>query len=141
MSMRSSSRLCSTMRRSPIATIAPLVVLCLGVSFLTALTPASPALAASTACPWVDSAAPISQRVSKLLAKMTVAQKVALLTGTSGSRYVGFVPAIGSLCVPALKMEDGPAGVGGGMTGGTQLPAAGGVAAASGTPAAPTHGH
>ncbi len=141
MSMRSSSRLCSTVRRSLIVTIAALVVTCLGVSFLTALTPSSPALAVSTACPWVDSAAPIAQRVSKLLAKMTVAQKVALLTGTSGSRYVGFVPAIGSLCVPALKMEDGPAGVGDGMTGVTQLPAAVDVAATWDTSAEQTYGH
>src|SRR5258705_133672 len=103
--------------------------------------PSSPALAVSTACPWVGSAAPISQRVSKLLAKMTVAQKVALLTGTSGSRYVGFVPAIGSLCVPALKMEDGPAGVGDGMTGVTQLPAAVDVAATWDTSAEQTYGH
>src|SRR6266851_136830 len=141
MSMRSSSRLCSTVRRSPIVTIASLIVTFLGVSFLTALTPSSPALAVSTACPWVGSAAPISQRVGKLLAKMTVAQKVALLTGTSGSRYVGFVPAIGSLCVPALKMEDGPAGVGDGMTGVTQLPAPVNVAATWDTSAEQTYGH
>ena len=32
-------------------------------------------------CPWVGSSAPISQRVSQLLAKMTVAQKVTVLTG------------------------------------------------------------
>jgi beta-glucosidase len=96
---------------------------CLGASFLTAFAPASPALAVSTACPWVGSSAPISQRVSEVLAKMTVAQKVALVTGASGSSYVGFIPAIGSLCIPALNLEDGPAGVGDGMTGVTQLPA------------------
>ena len=32
---------------------------------------------------------------------MSTAQKVALLTGASGSSYVGFIPAIGSLCIPA----------------------------------------
>jgi beta-glucosidase len=141
MSMRSSSRLCSTVPRSRIVAIPALVVTCLGVSFLTALTPSSPALAVSTACPWVGSAAPISQRVSMLLAKMTVAQKVALLTGTSGSGYVGFVPAIGSLCVPALNMQDGPAGVGDGMTGVTQLPAPVAVAATWDTSAEQTYGH
>jgi beta-glucosidase len=141
MSMRSSSRLCSTVRRSRIVATPTLVVTCLGVSFLTALTPSSPALAVSTACPWVGSAAPISQRVSMLLAKMTVAQKVALLAGTSGSGYVGFVPAIGSLCVPALNMQDGPAGVGDGMTGVTQLPAPVAVAATWDTSAEQTYGH
>ena len=78
---------------------------------------------ASTACPWVGSTASIPTRVSEVLAKMTQAQEVALLTGASGSSYVGFIPAIGSLCIPALNLEDGPAGVGDGMTNVTQLPA------------------
>jgi beta-glucosidase len=85
--------------------------------------------AASTACPWVGSSAPISQRVSQLLAQMTVAQKVSLVTGASGSSYVGFTPAIGSLCIPAMNLEDGPAGVGDGMSNVTQLPAPVDVAA------------
>jgi beta-glucosidase len=54
---------------------------------------------------------------------MTQAQEVDLVTGASGSSYVGFIPAIGSLCIPALNLEDGPAGVGDGMTNVTQLPA------------------
>lgn len=78
---------------------------------------------AITACPWVHSTAPIPQRVSQLLAKMTTAQKVSLATGAGGSSYVGFTPAIGSLCIPAMNLEDGPAGVADGMTGVTQLPA------------------
>jgi beta-glucosidase len=92
--------------------------------------PASPAApvtaaarAASAACPWVGSTAPIPQRVSQLLGKMTTTQKVALLTGSGGSSYVGFIPAIGSLCIPAVNLEDGPAGVGDGMSNVTQLPA------------------
>jgi beta-glucosidase len=82
-----------------------------------------PAAAVSTACPWVGSSAPISQRVSQLMAKMSATQKVDLLTGSGGSSYVGFIPAIGSLCIPAINLEDGPAGVGDGMTNVTQLPA------------------
>ncbi len=78
--------------------------------------PAAPAApAADAACPWVGSSAPISQRVSQLLARMTAAQKVTVLTGASGSSYVGFTPAIGSLCIPAMNLEDGPAGVGDGI--------------------------
>jgi beta-glucosidase len=80
-----------------------------------AATAAPEATAADAACPWVGSSAPISQRVSQLLAKMSVAQKVTVLTGSSGSSYVGFTPAIGSLCIPAMNLEDGPAGVGDGM--------------------------
>jgi Ricin-type beta-trefoil lectin domain/Glycosyl hydrolase family 3 N terminal domain len=54
---------------------------------------------------------------------MTVAHKVTVLTGASGSSYVGFTPAVGSLCTPAMNLEDGPAGVGDGLGNNTQLPA------------------
>jgi beta-glucosidase len=57
------------------------------------------------------------------MSKITQAQEIDLVTGAGGSSYVGFTPAIGSLCIPALNLEDGPAGVGDGMTGVTQLPA------------------
>jgi beta-glucosidase len=101
---------------------------------------AGPASAASASCPWVGSSAPVSQRVSQVLAKMTTAQKVALATGASGSSYVGFIPAIGSLCIPALNLEDGPAGVGDGMSSVTQLPAPVDVAATWDTSAEHVYG-
>jgi beta-glucosidase len=91
-----------------------------------ALLVASPAPAAQPAaasCPWVNSTAPISQRVSQLVAAMSVDQEVSLATGAGGSSYVGFTPAISALCIPAMNLEDGPAGVGDGLTGVTQLPA------------------
>ena len=84
---------------------------------------AVPASAASGACPWVGSSAPIPTRVAEVMAAMTTAQEIDLVTGASGSSYVGFTPAIGSLCIPAVNLEDGPAGVGDGMTNVTQLPA------------------
>jgi beta-glucosidase len=93
---------------------------------------ASPAAASSGAhaaaasdanCPWVTSTAPIASRVNELLGKMTLADKIQEVHGAGGSAYVGYVPAIPDLCVPALKLEDGPGGVGDGMTGVTQLPA------------------
>ena len=105
----------------------------------TASSSATPA-AASAACPWVHSTAPIPQRVSQLLAKMTTAQKVTLATGATGSSYVGFTPAIGSLCIPAMNLEDGPAGVADGMTGVTQLPAPVNVASTWDTAAEQTYG-
>src|ERR1700738_3887881 len=82
-------------------------------SLAVAYSGAPPAAAASAACPWVGSSAPIPQRVSQLLSKMSAAQEVTLLTGTTGSSYVGFTPAIGSLCLPALNPQGGPAGGGG----------------------------
>jgi beta-glucosidase len=104
----------------------PLIIglaLAAAAAFLTVAAGPQTALAASAACPWVGSSAPIPQRVSEVLARMTQAQEVALVTGASGSSYVGLIPAIGSLCIPALNLEDGPAGVADGMTGVTQLPA------------------
>src|SRR6201995_936403 len=94
-----------------------------------AATPAAPARAAVTGCPWGGWGAPISRRVSQLLGAMSTAQKVSLATGASGSSYAGFTPAIGSLCIPAMNLEDGPAGVGDGMSSVTQLPAPVDVAA------------
>jgi beta-glucosidase len=38
-------------------------------------------------CPRVGSGAPISQRVSQLLAKMTVAQKVTVLAGAANQSW------------------------------------------------------
>jgi beta-glucosidase len=109
-------------------------------SLAVAYSGAPPAAAASAACPWVGSSAPIPQRVSQLLSKMSAAQEVTLLTGTSGSSYVGFTPAIGSLCIPALNLQDGPAGVGDQMTGVTQLPAPVDVAASWDTAAEQLYG-
>ena len=105
-----------------------------------AAAPAASAATAGPACPWVGSTAPVATRVAQLLARMSTAQEVTLLTGASGSSYVGFTPAIGSLCIPAMNLEDGPAGVGDGMTGVTQLPAPVDVAATWDTGAEQAYG-
>jgi beta-glucosidase len=96
--------------------------------------------AAATACPWIDSTAPIATRVSELMAQMSLTQKVAMMTGAGGS-YVGNIPAISSLCIPAINLEDGPAGVGDGMSNVTQLPAPVDVAATWDTSAEQEYGH
>jgi len=116
--------------------------LSVGVALLAAVIGVAPAVAgtgpagnaAAGACPWVGSAGPIAARVSAVLARMTLADKVAMVHGiTSPAQsaglqpgappYVGEVPGIPRLCIPDLKLEDGPAGVGDGMKGVTQLPA------------------
>ena len=130
------SRTRSTLSRLRIAALAAATV----SASLVAVAGAAPPAAAATACPWVGSSAPIPQRVSQLLAQMSVAQKVTLATGASGSSYVGFTPAIGSLCIPAMNLEDGPAGVGDGMTNVTQLPAPVDVAATWDTSAEQLYG-
>jgi beta-glucosidase len=139
--LRTQSQLGTLLRRSRLVVLAAAPVVVLAAASLAAVVgPAAPAKAASAGCPWVGSNAPISQRVSEVLADMTLAQKVDLVTGASGSSYVGFIPAIGSLCIPALNMEDGPAGVGDGMTGVTQLPAPVNVAATWDTSAEQLYG-
>jgi beta-glucosidase len=92
--------------------------------------PARAGGAAAASCPWVTSTAPIDQRVSQLMSQMTLADKITLVEGQgSANPYVFYTPAIASLCIPAVGLEDGPAGVADGMTGVTQLPA--GVALAA----------
>ncbi|MBV9854161.1 MAG: glycoside hydrolase family 3 C-terminal domain-containing protein [Streptosporangiaceae bacterium] len=88
------------------------------------------AAAATTSCPWVTSTAPIPQRVAQLIAAMSLADKISMVEGHGTSNpYVFYTPAIPSLCIPAVGLEDGPAGVADGLTGVTQLPA--GVALAA----------
>ncbi|HMI25921.1 MAG TPA: glycoside hydrolase family 3 N-terminal domain-containing protein, partial [Streptosporangiaceae bacterium] len=89
---------------------------------------ASPA--ASATCPWVTSRAPVSQRVAQLMSQMTLADEITLVEGHGTSNpYVFYTPAIPALCIPAVGLEDGPAGVADGLTGVTELPA--GVALAA----------
>jgi beta-glucosidase len=99
---------------------------------------AAPASAAS--CPWVDSSAPIATRVSELMAQMSLSQEISMMTGASSS-YAGSLVAIPSLCIPAMNLEDGPAGVGDGMSNVTQLPAPVDVAATWDTTAEQEYGH
>jgi beta-glucosidase len=116
------------------------VVLAVVAAPLAAVSAAAPhAAAATTACPWADSTAPISTRVSELMAQMSLSQKISMMTGTGGS-YVGNLAAIPSLCIPAMNLEDGPAGVGDGMSNVTQLPAPVDVAATWDTAAEQEYG-
>jgi beta-glucosidase len=121
-------------------TRAAAVVLAVVAAPLAAVSAAAPPAVAATGCPWVNSAAPISTRVSELMAQMSLSQEIALMTGASGSSYVGNIPAISSLCIPAMNLEDGPAGVGDGMTNVTQLPAPVDVAATWDTSAEQEYG-
>ena len=77
-------------------------------------------------CPWLNTSLSIDQRVSMLLAKMTLADKLDLMEGHNGDAPTGAIGdthAIPALCVPEVTQEDGPAGVADGVSGATQLPA------------------
>lgn len=78
--------------------------------------------------PWMNTALTPDQRADQLLAQMTLAEKIAMLHGAGGP-YVGNIPANTRLGIPALWLEDGPAGVADGMSGVTAFPAPVGVAA------------
>ncbi len=77
-----------------------------------------------SSCPWLNQSLPVSQRVQLLLSQMTLADKISMVTGAGTSEpYVFYTVAIPSLCIPAMGLEDGPNGVGDGLTGVTELPA------------------
>jgi beta-glucosidase len=86
--------------------------------------------ASSPACPWLNQSLPVSERVHMLLEQMSLADKINMVTGAGTSEpYVFYISAIPSLCIPAIGEEDGPVGVGDGLTGVTQMPAAVSLAA------------
>src|ERR1700689_4461629 len=65
-----------------------------------------------------------------LMAQMTLPDKINMVTGAGTSQpYVFYISAIPSLCIPAMGEEDGPVGVGDGLTGVTELPSAVSLAA------------
>lgn len=72
--------------------------------------------------PWMDPSLPSSQRANLLLGQMTLDEKIAMVHGFSG-------PCVGNgtnntrLGIPALHLQDGPAGVADGVQGVTALPA------------------
>ena len=74
-------------------------------------------------CPWVGSTAPIADRVSQVMAQMTNAEKVSILHGNNNfSPYIGNITGVPALCIPDIGLQDGPAGVGDGLGGVTQMP-------------------
>jgi beta-glucosidase len=114
-----------------IATLAAMTILAL-TGQVRANGKASPTV---TGCPWVGSTALPSTRADQVLSRMTLAEKLSIVHGSTSAEafigvpgfapptYAGEVAAIPRLCIPALTLEDGPAGVGDKMTGVTQLPA------------------
>jgi beta-glucosidase len=105
--------------------------MCLAVSVL-AFPGAGRAAHAAASCPWMNTALTPQARTSKLLSAMTLQDKLALFTGVDphaalsvadGPLYVGYVPGDPALCIPALTLNDGPAGIADTQTGTTSFPA------------------
>ncbi|WP_328649357.1 glycoside hydrolase family 3 C-terminal domain-containing protein [Amycolatopsis sp. NBC_00348] len=107
-----------------------------GVLAALLLTPAVPAAAAESpqaACPWLGSKAAPAERAAQVLAQMTTDEKLSMTHGSQLPGYAGVVAPIPRLCVPALNLNDGGAGV---VMGGTTALPAPVAAAASWDPAA-----
>ena len=102
--------------------------------------PAPSGTATAPSCPWLDSSLSVDTRVQMLLGRMTLDDKINMVTGGGFSQpYLFFTAGIPSLCIPAVGEEDGPLGVGG-VTGVTQLPAAVALAASFDTSLAHQYG-
>ena len=110
------------------AALAPLCLAAVAAAVLT-----GNARAGSTAsCPWMSRALSPETRTTMLMRAMSPSNKLALLTGVDphtalgvadGPLYVGYVPGNPDLCIPALTLNDGPAGVSDLMVGTTSFPA------------------
>jgi beta-glucosidase-like glycosyl hydrolase/uncharacterized protein involved in high-affinity Fe2+ transport len=73
-------------------------------------------------CSWVGSTAPVATRVQQVLNTMDQAEELDLVAGDGTSSYIGHIPAVPDLCIPATNLEDGPNGVGDGAGGVTAFP-------------------
>ncbi|MYS24828.1 MULTISPECIES: glycoside hydrolase family 3 C-terminal domain-containing protein, partial [unclassified Streptomyces] len=92
------------------------------VGGVTATIPPPPSKPAPGNCPWINSTTATATRVAQLMGQMTLAQKVSMLHGTDAPDYIGKIIGIPALCIPDVNFEDGPAGVGDGLGGVTQMP-------------------
>ncbi len=80
-------------------------------------------------CPWLNPHLPIATRVAMIMRKMTIGEEIWLVAGHGTRPYVGNIAGIPALCIPPLGLEDGPNGVGDGLTLVTNLPSGASVAA------------
>ena len=81
-------------------------------------------------CPWLNPNLPIAKRVAMVMKKMTVADELKMVAGNNSMKpYAGNIAGVPALCIPKLTLEDGPNGVGDGLTGVTNLPSGASLAA------------
>jgi len=71
---------------------------------------------------WTNTSLSVYLRANALVSALTLSEKIALVQG-SGGPYVGNIATNSRLAIPALGLEDGPAGIGDGATNVTALPA------------------
>jgi beta-glucosidase len=83
--------------------------------------------ARAASCPWMNTSLPPSTRAQMLLNAMSLPQKISMVHQQYPLDYrygaAGWIPAIPSLCIPDLVLNDAGQGVGDGQTGTTAFPA------------------
>lgn len=82
----------------------------------------NPSLTAQDAQPWMDKSLTPRQRADRLLSAMTPDEKHVMVHGTGFGTYGGVTPGNSRLGIPTLNLQDGPIGVGAGMTKVTAFP-------------------
>jgi beta-glucosidase len=115
-----------------IAAIVTASALALSAAPAGAQTPHRTAAATGTAaqCPWLNTNQTVAQRVAEVMSHMTLPDEITMVEGQGTSQpYVFYMAAQPQLCIPAMGLEDGPVGVGDGLTGVTELPSAVSLAA------------
>jgi beta-glucosidase len=99
------------------------------------------AATAAPKCPWLNQHLSIAARVRMVLSHMTLADEITMVEGQGTNEpYVFYMAGQPKLCIPAMGEEDGPVGVGDGLTGVTELPAAVSLAATFDPSAARAYG-
>ncbi|MFI5610200.1 glycoside hydrolase family 3 C-terminal domain-containing protein [Amycolatopsis sp. NPDC051903] len=85
---------------------------------------AAPGAGSVSAAPAVSAATQAAvKQANQLVAKMTLDEKIAYCHGIPATKgFTGHIPANERLGIPALRLADGPSGVGNGSTGVTQWP-------------------
>jgi len=71
---------------------------------------------------WTNTTLSAGQRASLLVGAMTYNEMAAMVAGASGP-YVGYIPNNARLGIPAINLQDGPAGIGDGANNVTAFPA------------------
>jgi beta-glucosidase len=85
-------------------------------------------------CPWLNTHQTVARRVAEVMSRMTLPDEITMVEGdgqaqNSSAAYVFNIAAQPKLCIPDVGLEDGPVGVGDGLTGVTELPSAVSLAA------------
>jgi beta-glucosidase len=93
-----------------------------GFSFVGIVWLFSSGLSLAQSSPWMNTALTPEQRADLLVSQMTLDEKIAMVHGVAG-QYVGNGTNNARLGIPALHLQDGPAGVADGVQNVTALPA------------------